>query len=107
MNPKTIGQDWGWPLDAVKSWLKVDTRALTRRRAAAAPSSQSNLPHDLRRSEPSATSLQRLVISGRESGEEIVLIEWEMLGKGNRHNLLLRVDLTIGSRGPVPTKLAN
>src|SRR5687768_15576453 len=50
---------------------------------------------------------ESLVIAGLESREEVVLIERKVLREGNRHELLLRINLAIRRGGAVPAKLSN
>src|SRR5439155_6598968 len=54
---------------------------------------------------PRTASLQRLVITGRELGEEVVLVEREVLDERHGHDLLLRIDLAIRRRCAIPAEL--
>lgn len=52
-----------------------------------------------------ASLLQRLIIPGLKLREKIVLIDREMLRKGNGYDLLCRINLTVRSGGAIPAEL--
>ena len=58
-------------------------------------------------SEVNNPSLQCLVVAGGELGEEIVLVEREVLNESHGHDLLLGINLAIGRGGAVPAELSD
>ena len=56
---------------------------------------------------PGPRLFQRLIIAGGELGEEVVLVEREMLDEGHGHNLLSWINLTISRGCAILAELSN